>query len=141
MGKYILSIDQSTQGTKALLFDDRGALVCRADRPHRQIIDDRGWVEHDPEEILATQLHALAEVYEKSGVSPTEIAAIGITNQRETTVLWDKATGRSVCNAICWQCRRTADICEDLEKAGLGPYIREKTGLIIDPYFSGTKLK
>ena len=141
MNGYILALDQGTTSSRAILFDTSGNAVIKAQYPLKQIYPRPGWVEHDPEEILATQLHALAEVYEKSGVSPTEIAAIGITNQRETTILWDRATGRSVCNAICWQCRRTADICEDLEKAGLGPYIREKTGLIIDPYFSGTKLK
>ena len=141
MNGYILALDQGTTSSRAILFDTSGNAVIKAQYPLKQIYPRPGWVEHDPEEILATQLHALAEVYEKSGVSPTEIAAIGITNQRETTVLWDKATGRSVCNAICWQCRRTADICEDLEKAGMGPYIQEKTGLIIDPYFSGTKLK
>ena len=141
MNGYLLALDQGTTSSRAILFDVGGNAVVKAQYPLKQIYPRPGWVEHDPEEILATQLHALAEVYEKSGVSPTEIAAIGITNQRETTILWDRATGRSVCNAICWQCRRTADICEDLEKAGLGPYIREKTGLIIDPYFSGTKLK
>ena len=141
MNGYLLALDQGTTSSRAILFDVGGNAVVKAQYPLKQIYPRPGWVEHDPEEILATQLHALAEVYEKSGVSPTEIAAIGITNQRETTILWDRATGRSVCNAICWQCRRTADICEDLEKAGLGPYIREKTGLIIDPYFSGTKLR
>ena len=141
MNGYILALDQGTTSSRAILFDRLGNAVVKAQYPLTQIYPRPGWVEHDPEEILATQLHALAEVYEKSGVSPTEIAAVGITNQRETTILWDKATGKSVCNAICWQCRRTADICAELEKAGLGPYIREKTGLIIDPYFSGTKLK
>ena len=138
---YILALDQGTTSSRAILFDTSGNAVVKAQYPLKQIYPRPGWVEHDPEEILATQLHALAEVYEKSGVSPTEIAAIGITNQRETTILWDAATGKSVCNAICWQCRRTADLCEELERRGLGPYIREKTGLIIDPYFSGTKLK
>ena len=141
MNGYILALDQGTTSSRAILFDTSGNAVIKAQYPLKPIYPRPGWVEHDPEEILATQLHALAEVYEKSGVSPTEIAAIGITNQRETTILWDKATGKSVCNAICWQCRRTADICEELEKAGMGSYIREKTGLIIDPYFSGTKLK
>ncbi len=141
MNGYILALDQGTTSSRAILFDTAGTAVVKAQYPLKQIYPRPGWVEHDPEEILATQLHALAEVYEKSGVSPTEIAAIGITNQRETTILWDKATGKSVCNAICWQCRRTADICAELESAGLGPMIREKTGLIIDPYFSGTKLK
>ena len=141
MNGYLLALDQGTTSSRAILFDTAGNALVKAQYPLKQIYPRPGWVEHDPMEILSTQFRALAEVYEKSGVSPTEIAAIGITNQRETTVLWEKATGKPVCNAICWQCRRTADICEDLEKAGLGPYIREKTGLIIDPYFSGTKLK
>ena len=141
MNGYILALDQGTTSSRAILFDTAGNAVVKAQYPLKQIYPRPGWVEHDPIEILSTQFHALAEVYEKSGVSPTEIAAIGITNQRETTILWDKATGKSVCNAICWQCRRTADICAELEKAGMGPYIQEKTGLIIDPYFSGTKLK
>ena len=141
MNGYILALDQGTTSSRAILFDRLGNAVVKAQYPLKQIYPRPGWVEHDPEEILATQLHALAEVYEKSGVSPTEIAAVGITNQRETTILWDRATGKSVCNAVCWQCRRTADICAELEKAGLGPYIQEKTGLIIDPYFSSTKLK
>ena len=141
MNGYILALDQGTTSSRAILFDTAGNAVVKAQYPLTQIYPRPGWVEHDPEEILATQFRALAEVYEKSGVSPTEIAAIGITNQRETTILWDRTTGKSVCNAICWQCRRTADICAELEKAGLGPYIQEKTGLIIDPYFSGTKLK
>ncbi len=141
MNGYILALDQGTTSSRAILFDTAGSAVVKAQYPLTQIYPRPGWVEHDPMEILATQFHALAEVYEKSGVSPTEIACIGITNQRETTVLWEKDTGKPVCNAICWQCRRTADICDDLTARGLGPYIQEKTGLIIDPYFSGTKLK
>jgi len=141
MNGYILALDQGTTSSRAILFDTAGNVLIKAQFPLRQIYPRPGWVEHDPEEILATQYHALAEAYEKSGISPTEIAAIGITNQRETTVLWEKSTGRPVCNAICWQCRRTADICGELDERGLGPYIQEKTGLIIDPYFSGTKLK
>ncbi|MBR4692756.1 MAG: glycerol kinase GlpK [Oscillospiraceae bacterium] len=141
MNGYILALDQGTTSSRAILFDTAGNAVMKAQYPLTQIYPRPGWVEHDPMEILATQFHALAEVYEKSGVSPTEIAAVGITNQRETTVLWEKETGKPVGNAICWQCRRTADICAELEARGLGPYIQEKTGLIIDPYFSGTKLK
>ena len=141
MNGYILALDQGTTSSRAILFDREGNALVKAQYPLKQIYPRPGWVEHDPMEILSTQFHALAEVYEKSGVSPTEIAAIGITNQRETTVLWEKDTGKPVCNAICWQCRRTADICDELSARGLGPYIQEKTGLIIDPYFSGTKLK
>ena len=140
MGKYILSIDQSTQGTKALLFDDRGALVCRADRPHRQIIDDRGWVEHDPEEILRNAVQVAKDVVEKAGVDKNAIAALGLSNQRETSVCWDRATGRPVYNAIVWQCARGAAICEDLEKRGHGEAVRQKTGIPLSPYFPAAKL-
>lgn len=140
MGKYILSIDQSTQGTKALLFDDRGALVCRADRPHRQIIDDRGWVEHDPEEILRNAVQVAKDVVGKAGVDKAAIAALGLSNQRETSVCWDRATGKPVYNAIVWQCARGAAICEDLEKRGHGEAVRQKTGIPLSPYFPAAKL-
>ena len=141
MNGYIIALDQGTTSSRAILFDTAGRAVVKAQYPLTQIYPRPGWVEHDPMEILATQFHALAEVYEKSGVSPTEIACIGITNQRETTILWEKDTGKPVGNAICWQCRRTAELCAELEARCLGPYIQEKTGLLIDPYFSGTKLK
>lgn len=141
MNEYILALDQGTTSSRAILFDHMGNAVLKAQYPLHQIYPRPGWVEHDPMEILSGELRAMAEVFEKSGLSPTNIACIGITNQRETTVLWEKETGKPVGNAICWQCRRTADICEQLERDGLAPYIREKTGLIIDPYFSGTKLK
>ena len=141
MNGYVLALDQGTTSSRAILFDRAGRALVKAQYPLRQIYPRPGWVEHDPMEILGTELKAMEEVYEKSGLSPTDIACIGITNQRETTVLWDKATGKSVHNAICWQCRRTSDLCEELEARGLGPYVQEKTGLIIDPYFSGTKLR
>ena len=141
MNGYILALDQGTTSSRAILFDRAGNALVKAQYPLRQIYPRPGWVEHDPMEILATELKAMEEVFEKSGLSPTDIACIGITNQRETTVLWDKATGKSVCNAICWQCRRTSELYRELEERGLGPYIQEKTGLIIDPYFSGTKLR
>ena len=141
MNEYVLALDQGTTSSRAILFDRMGNAILKAQYPLRQIYPRPGWVEHDPMELLSGELRAMAEVFEKSGLSPTNIACIGITNQRETTVLWEKDTGKPVGNAICWQCRRTADICEKLEKDGLGPYIQEKTGLIIDPYFSGTKLK
>ncbi len=141
MNEYILALDQGTTSSRAILFDRMGNALYMAQFPLTQIYPKPGWVEHDPMEILSTQLKAMAEVYEKSGISPTNIACIGITNQRETTVLWEKTTGKPVANAICWQCRRTADICAQLEADGLGPYIQQKTGLLIDPYFSGTKLK
>ncbi|MBP5166311.1 MAG: glycerol kinase, partial [Oscillospiraceae bacterium] len=141
MNGYILALDQGTTSSRAILFDINGKVIVKAQYPLRQIYPRPGWVEHDPMEILSTQLHAMSEVYEKSGLSPTDIACIGITNQRETTIIWEKSTGKPVCNAICWQCRRTADICSELKSMGLEDYILRRTGLVIDPYFSATKLK
>ncbi|MBO4330607.1 MAG: glycerol kinase GlpK, partial [Oscillospiraceae bacterium] len=141
MNGYVLALDQGTTSSRAILFDINGNALIKAQYPLRQIYPRPGWVEHDPEEILYTQLHAVSEVYEKSGLSPTDIACIGITNQRETTIIWERTTGRPVCNAICWQCRRTADICSELKSMGLEDYILRRTGLVIDPYFSATKLK
>ncbi|MBQ6347919.1 MAG: glycerol kinase, partial [Clostridia bacterium] len=140
MSKYILSIDQSTQGTKALLFDERGALLCRADRPHRQIVDEKGWVEHDPAEILANTLQVARDVVEKAGIDKSEIDALGLSNQRETSVAWDRATGKPVYNAIVWQCARGAAICEGLEKQGYGELVRRTTGIPLSPYFPAAKL-
>ncbi|MBQ6347446.1 MAG: glycerol kinase GlpK, partial [Clostridia bacterium] len=137
---YILSIDQSTQGTKALLFDERGTLLCRADRPHRQIVDERGWVEHDPAEILANTLQVARNVVEKAGIDKSEIDALGLSNQRETSVAWDRATGKPVYNAIVWQCARGAAICEGLEKQGYGELVRRTTGIPLSPYFPAAKL-
>ena len=140
MNRYILSIDQSTQGTKALLFDDSGALVCRADRPHRQIIDEKGWVEHDPEEILRNTVQVAKDVVAKAGIDRAAIAALGLSNQRETSVAWDRATGKPVYNAIVWQCARGAAICDALEKRGFGETVRRKTGIPLSPYFPAAKL-
>ncbi len=140
MSKYILSIDQSTQGTKALLFDEAGALLCRADRPHRQIVDNRGWVEHDPEEILRNTVQVAKDVAEKAGIDKANIAALGLSNQRETSVAWDRATGKPVYNAVVWQCARGAAICEALEKRGCGEAVRAKTGIPLSPYFPAAKL-
>ncbi len=141
MNGYVLALDQGTTSSRAVLFDSRGAMHTVAQYPLRQIYPRPGWVEHDPMEILSTILHAMSEVYEKSGLSPTDIAAIGLTNQRETAVLWDRETGQPVCNAIVWQCRRTAGLCERLKADGLEEPIYRKTGLLIDPYFSATKLR
>ena len=141
MNGYILALDQGTTSSRAIIFDRLGNAVTKAQYPLLQIYPQPGWVEHDPLEILSTQLLAMSEAFEKSGLSPTDIAAIGITNQRETTILWDKTTGKPVCNAIVWQCRRTADICGQLERDGMHDYIHQHTGLIIDPYFSGTKIR
>ena len=141
MNGFVLAVDQGTTSSRAIIFDRKGQIVTKAQYPLPQHYPKPGWVEHDPMEILSTEILAMAEAFEKSGLSPTDIAAIGITNQRETTILWEKATGKPVCNAIVWQCRRTADICEKLTAAGAAEMILDKTGLLIDPYFSGTKIR
>ena len=138
---YILGIDQSTQGTKGVLVDDTGRIVGRADRPHRQIIDERGWVEHDPEEIFANTLLVARDVVEKAGIDKGDIAALGLSNQRETSVCWERATGKPVYNAIVWQCARGAALCEALsERPGVAQSVREKTGIPLSPYFPAAKL-
>ncbi len=139
--KYIMSIDQGTSGTRVILFDYKGSITCSAYREIEQIFPKPGWVEHNPREYMATIIDCADEVLKKSKVSPGEIAAIGITNQRETTILWDKDTGEPVYNAIVWQCRRSAGICDGLKARGLEQMVKEKTGLVIDAYFSGTKIK
>ena len=140
MNGYILALDQGTTSSRAILFDAAGAIHTKAQYPLRQIYPAPGWVEHDPMDILSTQLMAAAGAFEKSGCSPTEIHAIGITNQRETTIVWDKETGAPVMNAIVWQCRRTASACDRLKTEGLTDYIQSVTGLLPDAYFSGTKI-
>ena len=141
MNGYVIALDQGTTSSRAIIFDAKGTPVTVAQYPFPQIYPEPGWVEHAPMVILETQLRAMAEAFEKSGLSPTDIAGIGITNQRETTIVWDKNTGKPVYNAIVWQCRRTASICDELKASGIGEYVREKTGLLIDAYFSGTKIK
>ena len=141
MNGYVIALDQGTTSSRAIVFDRKGNIVTKAQYPFRQHYPKPGWVEHDPMEILSTQFHALSEAFEKSGLSPTDIAAIGVTNQRETAIVWDKLTGKPIYNAIVWQCRRTAPMCDKLKAQGLEGYIREKTGLLIDAYFSGTKYK
>ena len=133
--KYVLSVDQSTQGTKALLFDEKGVLLNRADLPHQQIIYDTGWVSHDPEEIYGNLLKTVQMVTEKAGIKPDEIACMGISNQRETSVAWDKNTGKPVCDAIVWQCARAVDVCKTVKETGIGDTVRERTGIPISPYF------
>ncbi len=140
-GKYILAVDQGTTSSRAVLFDALGSVVAMGQKEFRQIYPQPGFVEHDPAEILETTLFAMRQAVGAAKISPKDIAAIGITNQRETTVAWDRETGEPACNAIVWQCRRTAPECERLKAAGLEEHIRETTGLIIDPYFSGTKMK
>ena len=141
MGRYILAADQGTTSSRAILFTDRGEVVSSAQMEFKQYFPQSGWVEHDAWEIWETQRRVLRDAVQNSGVSANEIAAIGITNQRETAVLWDRATGKPVCPAIVWQCRRTAELCEELIAQGKAEMIRQKTGLVVDAYFSGTKLK
>ena len=138
---YILALDQGTTSSRAILFDQNGRIVKTAQKEFTQIYPKPGWVEHDPMEIWGTQSGVAREAIETQGIDPREIAAIGITNQRETTVVWDRKTGKPVYNAIVWQCRRTAAICDDLKARGLEEYIRQNTGLVVDAYFSGTKVK
>lgn len=138
MASYLIAIDQSTQSTKALLFDSQGHICLRVDRPHRQIIDERGYVEHDPEEIYQNLLALIPELIEKTGVDPQNIAAVSISNQRETSVMWERATGKSVYNAVVWQCARGAAICDSLEDHA--ETVQQKTGLKLSPYFSAAKL-
>lgn len=140
MSKMILSVDQSTQGTKALLFDERGALIARVDRPHRQIVNEKGWVEHDPEEILRNTLQAARDVVAKANADKGDIAALGISNQRETSVVWNRRSGKPVYNAIVWQCARGAEICDELERQGCGDAVRAATGIQLSPYFPAAKL-
>ncbi|MBQ8388610.1 MAG: glycerol kinase GlpK [Clostridia bacterium] len=141
MKKYILALDEGTTSARAILFDRDANIISMSQHEFSQIYPQPGWVEQDPMEIYANQYAALTECVARSGIDPDEIAAVGITNQRETVIAWDKTTGRPVYNAIVWQCRRTADICERLEDEGRGEQIKRATGLRIDPYFSGTKIK
>ncbi|WP_034429038.1 glycerol kinase GlpK [Caldisalinibacter kiritimatiensis] len=141
MNKYILAFDQGTTSSRAILFDSKARVVGVAQKEFKQIYPKAGWVEHDPLEIWNTQVTVAKEILKKTNTKPEQIAAIGITNQRETTVVWDKNTGKPICNAIVWQCRRTADICSELNRKGFQKYIKENTGLIIDAYFSATKVK
>ena len=139
--KYIMSLDQGTTSSRCILFDHAGNICATAQREFRQYFPKPGWVEHDAVEIWRTTLEVAKNAMEKLNVQAEDIAAIGITNQRETTVVWDKETGEPVCNAIVWQCRRTSDIIDDLVERGYSDMIREKTGLVPDAYFSGSKIK
>lgn len=141
MSKYILTMDQGTTSSRSIIYDKKGEVVAVAQQEFRQIFPKEGWVEHDAEEIWSSQMAVAFEAILKAGLTYKDIEAIGITNQRETTIVWDKETGLPIYNAIVWQCRRTADYCDSLKEAGHSSLIREKTGLIIDPYFSGTKLR
>jgi glycerol kinase len=141
MSKYILSLDQGTTSSRAILFDHEQNITAVEQKEFTQIYPREGWVEHDPMEIFSTQYSVMTDIIAKSKIKTEDIAAIGITNQRETTILWDKNTGKPVYNAIVWQCRRTSSIVDALVKDGLGDYIKKTTGLIPDAYFSGTKIK
>ncbi len=141
MERYILTLDEGTTSARAVLFDKNGDAVTVAQNEFTQIYPREGWVEHDPVEIFSSQYSAMTEAVIKAGINPSQIAALGITNQRETVIMWDKITGEPVCNAIVWQCRRTADICEQLRRDGYEEYIKNTTGLKIDAYFSATKIK
>jgi len=138
--RYVLALDQGTTSSRAILFDEEGAAVCTAQRELRQIYPQPGWVEHDPKEIFETQRDVAREALRKAGVALKELAAVGIANQRETTILWDRQSGEPIHNAIVWQDRRSADFCAKLKRDGGEKIIHEKTGLVIDPYFSGTKI-
>ena len=139
--QFIISLDQGTTSSRALLVDHDGTIQGMVQKEFKQIFPKSGWVEHDPKEILDSQMMVLKELLEKEEVKPSEIMGIGITNQRETTVVWDKNTGEPIYNAIVWQDKRTADICEHLKKSGLTEHVKKTTGLVIDSYFSGTKVK
>ncbi len=141
MNGYVMALDQGTTTSRAIIFDKNGNIVTKAQYPFTQHYPKPGWVEHDPMDILSSQMLAMSAAFEKSGLSPTDIAGIGITNQRETTIVWEKKTGKPVYNAIVWQCRRTAEICDKMKADGLFGYIHERTGLLIDAYFSATKIK
>jgi glycerol kinase len=141
MKKYILVLDQGTTSSRSIIFDFHGNVVGQSNKEFTQIYPQPGWVEHDAEEIFDTQIYTLNRVIKQTNINPEEIAAIGITNQRETSVLWDKNTGKPLHNAIVWQCRRSKDICENLKSEGFDKEIKERTGLVTDAYFSGTKIK
>ena len=140
MPKYIMALDAGTTSNRCILFDRQGNICSVAQKEFTQIFHKPGWVEHDADEIFATQLEVAQIALRNLGATAADIAAIGITNQRETTICWNKYTGRPVCNAIVWQCRRTAELCQSLRQEGWTDTIRQKTGLVIDPYFSATKI-
>ncbi len=141
MDSYILALDQGTTSSRAILFDRKATVIAAAQREFQQIYPQPGWVEHDPAEIWESQLRVAHEAIAGAGIAPSQIAAIGITNQRETAIVWDRATGQPVHNAIVWQCRRSAALCDALKAGGWEPMVRERTGLVIDAYFSGSKIQ
>lgn len=138
--KYIISIDQSTQGTKALLFDENGSLIRRTDKSHEQIINEKGWVSHDPAEIYRNIIIVVSRLLEEAGIDKSKVAGVGISNQRETSLAWSRVTGEPVGTAIVWQCARAAGICERVAATGKAEEIRQKTGMNLSPYFPASKL-
>lgn len=140
MSKYVISVDQSTQGTKALLFDEKGLLLDRTDLAHEQIVNELGWVSHNPEEIYNNTVSVIKNIIEKNSINKNEVVALGISNQRETTVIWDRATGRSLNNAIVWQCSRATEICKREEIKSHTDEVRNKTGIVLSPYFPAAKV-
>ena len=141
MAKYLMALDQGTTGSRCILFDTAGNPVCSAAQEYTQYFPRDGWVEHDPMQIFDSQLAAAKEAMRKAEATAADIYAIGITNQRETITVWDKTDGKPIYRSIVWQCRRTADDCEKLKADGIEPTIKEKTGLLCDPYFSASKLR
>lgn len=141
MGKYIMALDAGTTSNRCILFNERGEMCSAAQKEFTQHFPKPGWAEHDPEEIWATQLEVARAAMTNLGITASEIAAIGITNQRETTIVWDRETGEPVYPAIVWQCRRTSEYCDSLKAKGLTEAYRQKTGLVLEAYFSGTKIK
>ncbi|MBL9093156.1 MAG: glycerol kinase, partial [Planctomycetaceae bacterium] len=139
--RYVLALDQGTTSSRSIVFDRSGLVVASAQQEFRQILPSPGHVEHDPEDIWNSQLQTAREALKKANVESSQVVAIGITNQRETTILWERSTGRPVANAIVWQSRISAPICERLKADGLEPLFRERTGLVVDAYFSGTKIR
>ena len=141
MAKYVMALDAGTTSNRCILFNEKGQMCSVAQKEFTQYFPQPGWVEHDASEIWLTQYAVASEALAKVGATAKDIAAIGITNQRETTVVWDKETGEPVYNAIVWQDRRTAEFCDSLREKGLNDTFRNKTGLVLDPYFSGTKIR
>jgi len=141
MGKYVMALDAGTTSNRCILFNKKGEIVSSAQKEFTQYFPQPGWVEHDANEIWSNQLGVAVEAMQKVGAEASDIAAIGITNQRETAIVWDKNTGEPIYHAIVWQCRRTSEYCDTLKEKGLTEMFRKKTGLIIDAYFSGTKIK
>ena len=141
MAKYIMALDAGTTSNRCILFNEKGEMCSVAQREFTQYFPQPGWVEHDADEIWASQLGVAVEAMSKIGATAKDIAGIGITNQRETAIVWDKNTGEPVYHAIVWQCRRTSEYCDSLKEKGLTDMFRQKTGLVIDAYFSGTKVK